>query len=260
MYELISRAFGPAPVKFVGRKWDDDWDWDVIGTSADLSNAGRELGPAEAAIVAAAQSRRDADTQVGARHIIFIRHAQPEGDGGSGKKPLSATGEHQAELTGKRLKLLFDEVRAVYHSGVGEARQTAEVIHRHLGKNCAIFESALLAEGVPTIPSPSPEALSDLPPEDVALDGARAEGAFSAHVWTPTGEHADRNTVEVVVGHGNVIRYLVCRALQLSPSAWSRLAANHCAVSWLVIDCEGGVTMREFGGVGHLPPDLVTYH
>mmetsp|Transcript_59238 Transcript_59238/g.183988 ORF Transcript_59238/g.183988 Transcript_59238/m.183988 type:complete len:110 (-) Transcript_59238:19-348(-) len=88
----------------------------------------------------------------------------------------------------------------------------------------------------------------------------RAEGALRALLWRPSGSRPDEASVEIVVSHGNLIRYLVCRALQLPPTAWSRLAAFHCAVTWIDVDSEGGVALREFGGVGHLPPELMTYH
>lgn len=254
VYEMVSGYLAPEPIEAVGDSWDEDWD--SIDDGLLLSTEDGPMTPLKAAVAAAVKLRVKADNQVGHRHVIFVRHAQPEGEGGS----IGTVGKRQAELTGLRLKSLFDEVATVYHSSAGEAKATAQIIQGCLGKKCRVTESALLAEGVPIMPSPAPSALSNVALENLVLDSARAEGAFRAHVWCPTGEQQERVSVEVVVSHGNVIRYLVCRALQLPEPAWSRLAANHCAVTWLDIDSEGAVVLREFGGVGHLPPDLVTYH
>ena len=37
----------------------------------------------------------------------------------------------------------------------------------------------------------------------------------------------------VVVCHGNVIRYFLCRGLQLPPTAWLHMTLPHCSVSYL---------------------------
>ena len=36
---------------------------------------------------------------------------------------------------------------------------------------------------------------------------------------------------EVIVGHGNVIRYFFCRALQLPPEVWLRFSTFNCSIS-----------------------------
>lgn len=262
LYELLSRSLGSqefAPVVDVGA-WDAAWDRGAMASSSEESGN------------AVAQLRSGADAQVARRHVVFVRHAQPAGHGGgkaARNSELTATGTKQAELTGQRLKQVFDEVSAVYHSGSKEAKATAEVIHRVLVEGVSkdqapvLVESQLLAEGIPTRPSPAPAALGDVSEAELKADGVRAEEAFRALIWRPQGKGEEQQglaTVEVVVGHGNVIRYLLCRALQCPSSGWSRLAANHCTISWLDIGCDGIVALREFGGSGHLPPDLITYY
>jgi serine/threonine-protein phosphatase PGAM5 len=45
--------------------------------------------------------------------------------------------------------------------------------------------------------------------------------------------------VDVIVGHGNVIRYFVCRALQLPPDAWLRLGLANASITVLNVRPSG---------------------
>lgn len=256
VYELISRALPHTTDDALSEEWDSEWDTharDATTASVDTSCPG-------AAILAASdQLRSMADNSVGRRHIILVRHAQPVKNENDAAE-LSPQGWKQAELTGQRLLTLFGKIDRVYHSGAREASATAAAIKRCFGdENCPITESALLAEGLPVLPSPLPVALGEVSDDELMLDASRAEGAFRALMWRPTGARPQRVTVDVVVSHGNLVRYLVCRGLQLPEVAWSRLAAHHCTITWLDIDDGGVVSLREFGSVGHLPPELITY-
>ena len=59
--------------------------------------------------------------------------------------------------------------------------------------------------------------------------------------------------------HGNVIRYMTLRALQLPPEAWLRLCTFNCSLTYLVVRPTGSVSLRALGDVGHLDPPLVTF-
>jgi serine/threonine-protein phosphatase PGAM5 len=61
-----------------------------------------------------------------------------------------------------------------------------------------------------------------------------------------------------VVAAGNVIRFFVCRALQLPPSAWLRFATYNCGITHIIIRPNGNCSLYGFGDTGHL--DKVTYH
>ena len=64
---------------------------------------------------------------------------------------------------------------------------------------------------------------------------------------------------EIIVCHGNVIRYFFCRALQLPPEAWLRLCVFNCSLTYFTIRPTGTVSCRMLGDVGHLPYDLCTF-
>ena len=66
-----------------------------------------------------------------------------------------------------------------------------------------------------------------------------------------------KNSIEIYVCHGNLIRFFFLRALQLPPRAWLRLSTYHTGITWISINSEGVVTSREFGAIGHLsPPEM----
>lgn len=70
--------------------------------------------------------------------------------------------------------------------------------------------------------------------------------------------HVDR--YELVVCHGNVIRYSLLRALQLPVQAWLRFAIWNCGISHLIIRTNGHVGLQTLGDTGHLSKDMITYH
>ena len=64
---------------------------------------------------------------------------------------------------------------------------------------------------------------------------------------------------DIIVCHGNVIRYFTLRALQLPPEAWLRLTTFNCSLTYLVIRPSGNVALRSMGDVGHLGPLETTF-
>ena len=65
--------------------------------------------------------------------------------------------------------------------------------------------------------------------------------------------------MEIVVCHGNVIRYMALRALQLPPQAWLRMAVNNASYTTLTVRQNGGVSMsgplvETASGLFSIPP------
>src|SRR5438477_11520431 len=100
--------------------------------------------------------------------ILLVRHGQtdrtrpPEDKLGNG---LTGLGIDQAQLTGRRLAGL--PVTAIYHSGARRARETAEVIRKHLPA-AALVEDRVLLECIPAYPGAFVEWYRSLSPEQVA--------------------------------------------------------------------------------------------
>lgn len=82
---------------------------------------------------------------------------------------------------------------------------------------------------------------------------SRASAPSSAQRRVP------RHEYDIVVCHGNVIRYFVLRAIQCPPEAWLRLCTFNCSISHVVIHPNGGVSLNSIGDVGHLKLEETTF-
>jgi serine/threonine-protein phosphatase PGAM5 len=170
------------------------------------------------------------------------------------------------------------KISNVYCSDVKRARQTAEIISAALHRSDAYAPAdatlhtpdPMLAEGAPcSVPNWRPY------PSQLFADGARIEAAFrkyfhrSVDGWRANykyqaalkkaekagdpapdppsydaeNDEEGNDTYELVVCHGNVIRYFMCRALQLPPTGWLRLATYNCGLSHFQIRPSGSVSM-----------------
>ena len=56
-------------------------------------------------------------------------------------------------------------------------------------------------------------------------------------------EDGENDQYDVIVCHGNVIRYFTCRALQLPPEGWLKLATFNCGMTHLAIRSHGSVSL-----------------
>lgn len=74
----------------------------------------------------------------------------------------------------------------------------------------------------------------------------------------PSHTQNEENTVDILVMHSNMIRYLLLRALQLPPEAWLRLSTPHCSITSFKITDKGYVSLSCYGSYGHLLPDQIT--
>jgi hypothetical protein len=107
---------------------------------------------------------------------------------------------------------------------------------------------------VPCIPRGFAELFADISAEEIAQYREQAEEAFDKHFKRARG--ADKH--EIVVCHGQIIRYFVCRVLQLQPEAWVDMDMSHCGISEILIMSNGRRVLVSHNDVGHLPHHLIT--
>lgn len=65
-------------------------------------------------------------------------------------------------------------------------------------------------------------------------------------------------SVDVLVMHSNMMRYMLLRALQLPPEAWMRFSTPHCSITSLKMSESGFVNMFCYASCGHLLPHQIT--
>lgn len=197
----------------------------------------------------------------GVRTLYLVRHGAYDIDDprdeavGRGLLPL---GVAQARVTGDRLRGLPFPIDAISASPLTRARQTAEVIAAELGgvgrtaSRLAIDPD--LAECTP--PTRRADIMANEKPEDLAACSEQLE-RLAPRLFAPLpAGTSDRH--ELVVAHGNVIRWLVTRALGVDVSAWLSMSIGHASITTLAIDAKGAVRVLAVGDIGHLPPGLQT--
>jgi serine/threonine-protein phosphatase PGAM5 len=188
------------------------------------------------------------------RVLYLVRHGQfdtdaesPDGLGGG----LTALGRKQARLTAKRLSEL--PVSVIYHSDLRRAAETAALLHEALPR-AQRRATPWLRECIPAVPQAFKQKFSRLPAAQLARDQRQAERAFRQFFrFSRSGARH-----ELLVCHGNLIRYFVCRVLRVPPAAWGYMDLRQCSVTEVVLQ-RGWSRVTMFGDVGHLPKALWTY-
>lgn len=176
------------------------------------------------------------------RHGVYDRADSLSEVAGNGLNPL---GHEQARLTGARLAALPIRPAKLVSSTYLRARETAEDIGRTLGM-VPILDS-LLHECTPT--SDRPDFMKNHSPAEIADCDSNLALAWAKYV-VPT-PAADRH--DVLVCHGNVIRWFVCRAVASDPLHWSRMDIANGSLTIIAVSPEGRVRLVMFSDVGHLP-------
>lgn len=206
--------------------------------------------PAPGASPTAAPS---ADPASGRRELWLVRHGAydttDKSDEATGRA-LVPIGVAQARLAGSRLAALPFSFDAVLASPLTRARETAAVIANDLG--LPVEQVADLAECTP--PTRRQDIMDGEKPEDLAACLAQFERLAATLLRPAAG--GDRR--EVVVCHGNVIRWLVTRALDVDPLSWLVMSVGHASFTRITIEPNGAIRLVAVGDVGHLPPNLQT--
>jgi serine/threonine-protein phosphatase PGAM5 len=164
---------------------------------------------------------------------------------------LSSRGEEQAERTAERLSSL--PIEQVFTSSLIRCQDTAQRIAAKLGLG-EPQKTDLLWECLPTMPPSPSEEVASLSHDEILASRDRADRVFA---WLS--ESGTRcSGAQVVVTHGNLIRYLVTRALSIDIEKWHMLDTQNCSITELSFD-SAGVRLVSLNESGHLPIDLHTY-
>lgn len=180
--------------------------------------------------------------------IILLRHGQYE------SKPvqrLTALGRQQAVLAGKRLAQY--SITKIYSSNMPRAQETARIVNRRLKKS--LEESELLCECVPGFPMKERKKHGFTDAKKLARAKKQADQAFKKFF-----QFSKTSQTELLVCHGNIIRYLICKSLGIETDTWTKFDIKQCGLCIVELDSKTKKMMViTHGDVGHIPLKLQSF-
>ncbi|WP_413943616.1 histidine phosphatase family protein [Bdellovibrio sp. HCB-162] len=178
--------------------------------------------------------------------IVFVRHGQYEKD----PERLTSLGKAQAHLASQVVRDL--KPHRLYSSTMPRAIETASYIE----KQCQMkaIKRDMFREGI----LPGLEAVTKTDKaarETMKKNQIHADKAFDFLFKAPR----SGATTHVVVAHGNVIRYWVCKALGIDHKKWVKMDLQQGSLTTVRVDKEGNAVLLGFADIGHVPLEQRTY-
>lgn len=166
---------------------------------------------------------------------------------------LTEVGQQQAQLTAQRLSQL--PITAIHHSNAGRAVETAQILAAAF-PHIPLQPTPLLRECIPSIPMRG--WFTEIPPERLQESKTQVEQAF-AQFFQPPDDHDESEHHDVLVCHGNIICYFICRTLQVSVDAWNNTLIHNCGISEVRVNDKGNLRLISHNDTGHLPHEMRTF-
>ncbi|MBK7631766.1 MAG: histidine phosphatase family protein [Ignavibacteriales bacterium] len=197
----------------------------------------------------------DADKK-GTRTIYLIRHGQydeaDERDEFIGKE-LLPLGIAQTRLLAARLKAMPVKFSSLTSSTMTRARQTAIIINQEFPE-LKLKQNKLISECTPPTWRKDVMAKTDSLESLECVDNI--EKAFQEY-FIPSPDKNDRN--DIIVCHGNVIRYFVTKVLKVDTMSWLQMSITNCSLTIIRITPNGTMKLDTVGDYGHLPENMRTF-
>lgn len=212
------------------------------------------LAAALLALPAAAAPDAARPAPKGTHFLFLVRHGMYDRDDKADDRtanPLNALGHQQAKLLGARLAASKLPFRTLAASDFTRARETAEDVGAALGLTPAI--EPILHECTPT--PEHPEYAAHYSAEHIAQCVVQLESAWKKY-FAPTPE---ADTWDLLVCHGNVIRWLVAKATGNDVRKWYAADIGNASLTAIAVRPDGSVRLVLYSDVGHLPPELQTW-
>lgn len=188
------------------------------------------------------------------RTIVLVRHGEYDHDDESPDEGLLDTlGRQQSRLVAGRLDALpirFDSIQA---STYNRARETAEIIaERFPDLDLSLHDDIREC----TMRTRRRDIMEDLEPGEAETCETTLEGAF-ARIFRPA--VGDQDEFDIVVCHGNVIRWAVCKVLGVDVQAWLQMSIANCSITIVQVRRDGSMKLLSFADSGHIPYAMTTY-
>lgn len=185
------------------------------------------------------------------RFLYLMRHGEADEDG-----DLSRNGEHQARLTGERLR--DAPLAAIYHSPQPRATRTAEILAGYL-HGVPVIRSELLDDYLPSdpdlaqLPADYATFLSAYEPDARAAGAGLAKEALGQFAGPGT---AEGDTHELLVTHNFLIGWFVRDALGADEWRWLGLNQQNAALTVIMYRPELPPSLVSFNDSAHLTRPL----
>lgn len=183
------------------------------------------------------------------RHGIYDRDTSATDDRVA--NGLNALGHEQAKLAGARLAALGVKFDRLISSELLRAAQTAD----DMGKAMKMTPTrdAVLNECTPT--TSNARIMASEKPNEVAECDSTRQVQWSRY-FAPT---PDRDTYDVLVCHGNVIRWTMMKALGADTKEWANLDCGNASLTIFAIRPNGTIRPVMYSDVGHIPVEKQTW-
>lgn len=192
------------------------------------------------------------------RLVTLVRHGRHD------RTSTDPSGGDLLEMGCEQAEYAADAIRqglpvtAIHSSTMRRARSTAQVISSRIP--WAIYnEDKMLVEAVFHVPQHSQDVFNqlydDVTPSTVANHRVRMAYAYKHYMCPPD---SDEDQHDVLVCHGNVIRYFIVRAMHAPLRLWTQMEIYHASITRLLVDEAGKIRLVTHNEVSHLPRALWT--
>ena len=188
------------------------------------------------------------------RTLTLVRHghyeADPEADPKLGPG-LSSLGVAQARMAAARLVAESSTYDAIFASPLTRAQDTAKLIVEAFPDSSRI-DVPELAECTP--PTRQKAATAKMEQADLDACKAQLDKLFEERFVPAEGSESR----QLMVAHGNVIRYLITKSLGVDTERWLEMSIGHVSLTRVRIEADGSIKLIGAGDIGHVPVNLRT--
>lgn len=192
----------------------------------------------------------------GVRTIYLIRHgdyAPQKDDIPDSEMVLTPLGIAQVRMVSERLKSMNIKFNSLISSTMTRAIQTAEVINNDFPE-LLLEQSDRIRECTPPLRRKDYMAGIDTSNSEECVQNL--EWAFQKY-FIPTPDEQNRN--DIIVCHGNVIRYFVTKVLKVDTMAWVLMSISNCSLTIVRVLHDGTMKLDTFSDYGHIPENMRTF-
>jgi serine/threonine-protein phosphatase PGAM5 len=190
----------------------------------------------------------------GVHYIYLIRHGvydRVDSLDDRTANGLNGLGREQARLLGTRLAALPVQIKSLVTSNYTRARDTGEEISRILGM--PTVEDSLLHECLPR--AARADLMKGKSPGELGDCESNLEKAWKKYMTASP----DSDRVDVLVCHGNVIRWFVSRSIDAPTDRWGFMDIGNGSLTIIAVRPDGTSRLVMFSDVGHLPLEKQTW-